>query len=369
MGIRSQMGVTVRGDLASGNGKVTIDRRRSGFRRVILRNFRRFFALYLRQGSRIWRHMPPWLRRGLAGRAFGRHLHALTQRYVERKQSFGTFFLRNRPELELMCRLLARKPQGADVRIAVLACSKGAEVYSILWAIRGARPDLRIRLHALDISPDILKFAERGVYSRMDAESSGQRDQESASPVRDVIWNTHRDQNASLFGRMTDAETAAMFEVEGGQARIRRWLKEGIVWLLGNAGHPDLVGDVGRQDIVVANRFLCHMTPPAAEQCLRNIQQLVEPGGYLFVSGVDLDVRTKVAKELGWKPVTLLLREVYEGDASLSEGWPLQYWGLEPFCADRPDWQIRFASVFQVGEQTDSQRSPARFANAGQTMA
>ena len=43
---------------------------------------------------------------------------------------FGTFFLRNRPALELMCRLARQKAQGSTLRIAVLGCSIGAEVYS-----------------------------------------------------------------------------------------------------------------------------------------------------------------------------------------------------------------------------------------------
>ena len=99
----------------------------------------------------------------------------------------------------------------------------------------------------------------------------------------------------------------------------------------------------------MANRFLCHMDPPDAEACLRNVAHLVKRGGYLFVSGVDLDVRTKVAREMGWKPVTELLREIHEGDTSLIKGWPLEYWGLEPLCDDRSDWKLRYASVFQIG--------------------
>jgi hypothetical protein len=101
---------------------------------------------------------------------------------------------------------------------------------------------------------------------------------------------------------------------------------------------------------VLANRFLCHMEPVAAERCLRNIAGLVKPGGYIFVSGVDLDVRTKVAKELDWQPVSDLVKEIHEGDFSLAKGWPLEWWGLEPFCEDHPDWRIRYASVFRVGE-------------------
>jgi hypothetical protein len=33
---------------------------------------------------------------------------------------------------------------------------------------------------------------------------------------------------------------------------------------------------LGLQDIVIANRFLCHMEPRDAERCLRNIARLVD---------------------------------------------------------------------------------------------
>jgi len=56
---------------------------------------------------------------------------------------------------------------------------------------------------------------------------------------------------------------------------------------------------------MVANWFLCHMHPEEAEECLRNLARLVKPGGYLFVSGVDLSVRSKVARDLGERPVTM----------------------------------------------------------------
>ena len=82
---------------------------------------------------------------------------------------------------------------------------------------------------------------------------------------------------------------------------------------------------------------------------MRNIARLVKPGGYLFVSGVDLEVRTRVARSLGWKPVGDLLRETHEGDVSLKNGWPLESWALEPFCHDLPGSWIRYASVFQIG--------------------
>ena len=74
------------------------------------------------------------------------------------------------------------------------------------------------------------------------------------------------------------------------------------------------------------------------------------------VSGIDLDVQTRVAQEMGWKPEADLIKDIHEGDPSLRQGRPLAYWGLEPFWDDRSDWKFRYASVFQIGERP--QRMP-----------
>jgi chemotaxis methyl-accepting protein methylase len=308
---------------------------------------RRCVRAYLSLSRRIWARLPDWLQFARVGRAYGRHLHALVCRHAERKQNHSTFFLRNRSELTLMCRLLEQKAIGSTLDLTVLACSKGAEVYSILWSIRSARPDLKVSTKAVDISLEIVRFAEKGVYSRNGADALKSRNPADGAEIADATW---KDQPVSIFERMTDKEVDAMFEVEGDQARVRSGLKRGITWLTGNAADPELIRALGPQEIVVANRFLCHMDRNSAEKCLRNIARLVKPGGYLFVSGVDLDVRTKVARSLGWKPVADLLKEVHEGDVSLKSGWPLDWWGVEPFCHDLPDWKIRYASVFQIGE-------------------
>jgi len=300
--------------------------------------------------SALWQRIPPPLRSRPLACSYATHLHALVRRHAVRRQYFGTFFFRNRPELELIGRLTARACHGSSWKISVLACSKGAEVYSIAWTIRSVRPDLKVTLHAVDISSDILAFAEAGVYSLSTADVPHPAPSPAIARGRDVTWNTCRDQNAPLFERMTDAEMQALFDRHGDQVSVKLWLRAGISWHRADAGDPDLPDLLGPQDLVVANRFLCHMAPRAAERCLRNIARLVAPGGYLIVSGVDLDLRTRVAQEHGWRPVTELLREIHDGDPSLRRGWPLEYWGLEPFEVQRRASLIRYASVFQLGE-------------------
>ena len=102
----------------------------------------------------------------------------------------------------------------------------------------------------------------------------------------------------------------------------------------------------------MANKFLCHMGPPAAVRYLRNIARLVRPHGYLFVSGVDLDVRTKAARALAWRPLQELLEEIHEGDPCMKTFWPCHYAGLEPLNKRRKDWRLRYTAAFQVVPST-----------------
>jgi chemotaxis methyl-accepting protein methylase len=270
-------------------------------------------------------------------RAYGSFLHSLEKLRSARKQFHGTFFFRNRPELELMRSLIDQNTQGSALKIAVLACSNGAEVYSILWTIRSARPDLRVSLDAVDVSNEVVEIAKAGLYS----------------------LGTNELVNSPIFARMSEKEKQEMFDREGGELRVKPWLKEGIRWHVGDASDPMLIGYLGEQDIVVANKFLCHMKSVDAEPCLRNLVRLVKPGGYLFVSGVDLEVRTKVALDLGWTPVIDFIEELHDGDSSVRADWPWRYWGLEPFNRKRQHWKVRYASVFQIGQSAPAAPSLA----------
>jgi SAM-dependent methyltransferase len=282
---------------------------------------------WLRLNERIWNRLPPSWTALRPFRSFGHLLHSLVL-LQDRRMYLGTFFLRNRPELELLRRLSGLGGGGRRVRIAVLGSSNGAEVYSIAWALRSAQPDVKIEMRAVDISADAVEAGRKGLYEQ---------------GVSELV-------NEPIFERMTAREREEMFEKNGDRFRIKPWVREGITWEVGDAGDPRIVEALGPQDIVVANRFLCHMPPPDAERCLRNLVRLLVPGGHLFVSGVDLDVRTKVARDLGWKPVPDFLEEIHEGDPSLRVSWPHKYWGLEPIDRRRSDWQIRYASVFRIGE-------------------
>jgi SAM-dependent methyltransferase/mannose-6-phosphate isomerase-like protein (cupin superfamily) len=285
----------------------------------------------LRLNRRLWDNLPVSFISLGPTRLYGEFLHTLACIHNDRGQAFATFFLRNRPQLELLRRLVQRWTEAKTLRVAVLGCSIGAEAYSVAWTIRSARPDLRLILQAVDISRKAVEVGKCGTY-----------------PLASEATNT------DLFERMTEAEIAELFDRDCDVATVKPGIRNGIEWHAGDVGDPEMIDVLARQDIVVANNFLCHMGPAMAENCLRNIARLVKPLGYLFVSGIDLNVRTKVAKDLGWNPLQELLEEIHNGDPCMKTFWPWHYAGVEPLNKRRRDWRLRYAAAFEMAPSSES---------------
>src|ERR1700730_10416389 len=148
-------------------------------------------TLYLWVSGHIWRRIPVSLCSLPVFMSYGAHLHSLVLRFAVRRQNHSTFFLRNRAELELMRRLTARGSYGSTMDIAIFGCSKGAEVYSIAWTLKTARPDLTINIRAVDISQEIVEFASQGVYALQDPDAQVAV---GVTEAQKLNWNTHRDQ-------------------------------------------------------------------------------------------------------------------------------------------------------------------------------
>ena len=281
---------------------------------------------FLRINRRLWNQLPASATTLRPIRSYGDFLHRLVRAQSARGQLCHTFFLRNRCALELIRRLVERSPKADALRVAVLGCSAGAEAYSLAWRIRSARPDLKLVLQAVDISQQAVEVARVGVYSSVASQIIG----------------------ANPLDGMTQAEIEELFDRDGEVLVVKSWIKQGIKWHVGDVASAEISDILGPQDIVIANNFLCHMDATAAEACLHNIARLVRPTGYLFVSGVDLDIRTRVAEDLGWNPMQELLEEIHNGDPRMQASWPWNYSALEPLNKRRPDWRRRYAAAFQV---------------------
>ena len=298
---------------------------------------KRAINAYLRLNGKVWKRLPPAVAHLPPVRSYFDATHALARRHGSRAQAPSTYFLRNRPMLELVRRLVERHAGTDPLRVAVLGCSTGVEAYSIAWTIRSARPDLKLVLRAADITKKAVEFAQRGKYSLVDPQFT----------------------DSNVFERMTEGEMADLFDREGDVVTVKPWIRDGIEWRVGDVTKPETIDALGPQDIVIASNFLCHMPPAMAEECLRNIGRLARPGGYLFVVGIDLDVRTKVADDLGWRTVEELLEEIHDGDPIMKTYWPWSYVGLEPLNKKRADWKRRYASAFQAPPGARNSGEPA----------
>jgi chemotaxis methyl-accepting protein methylase len=311
---------------------------------------------FLRANRRIWKILPASLVCLRPIDWYGRYLHALACMQGVRAQAFNTHFLRNRPELELIQRLVGNRKSGDTIRVAVLGCSTGAEAYSIAWAIRTARPDLRLVMQAVDVSSEAVEFARRGVYAlNATMALNGVRDCMAAGRWR-VAGSGSGLVSLEIFERLTTAEKLILFDFNKDAATIKDWIREGIDWRVADVRERGILDRIGLQDIVVASNFLCHMEKPEAERCLRNIAELVDSQGYFFVSGIDIDIRQRVARELGWEPVTDFLEEIHDGDPCLRSLWPFEYAGLEPLNKRRQHWKFRYAAAFYMGSSKGSSR-------------
>ena len=93
---------------------------------------------------------------------------------------------------------------------------------------------------------------------------------------------------------------------------------------------------------------LGRLEPSEVGNCLRNIAGMGKRGGYLFVMGIDPNVRVTVARDLRWRAVSKLIDEIHEGNPSLLGDWPFDWWGFQPFDKKRDDWRMRNVAVFRL---------------------
>jgi chemotaxis methyl-accepting protein methylase len=278
----------------------------------------------------LWNRRPGAVRSWNVTQAMGRLINRRVRRVQQRGGGNYTRFFRNLPLLELLRDIALEMTRGVPIKIAVLGCSTGAELYSTVWMIRTARPEQEIQALGIDISGTCVEAAASGVY-----------------PLQ-----------ATEVAEISEASYERLFTRQENTLSVQQWLREGVTWRVGDACSSDLAAQFGLQDIVLANNFLFQMSPDRAETCLRNIARLVAPGGYLCISGVDLDVRSHVVRELGLIPVTARLEDIHTAEEGMLTAWPLSFWGLEPMDRRRQDWPARYTTVFRLPD--DSRRARAR---------
>lgn len=297
--------------------------------RFLIRQFKR-------AGTSIWERLPSQLREQPLASSLNHRIHALSRKYSARRKSDSvrypstTRFVRYPLMLQTICDLVKDREFGDTIRLCGMACSTGAELYSILWAVRKARPDLKILATGIDLSESSVAKAKAGRYSRQDSELNG----------------------------VSEELLPELFDLSEETLKVKDSIAAGAEWIARDVCDESLRARLGLQDIVIANNFLVFMSEDQATACLRQVVQFVKPGGLFFCRGVDLDVRERVAQQFDLEPISLRIEEIHDCNPRERHGWPWQYWGLEPLDKTRKDWVRRYATIFRSRGRAESEKSP-----------
>jgi CheR methyltransferase-like protein len=92
----------------------------------------------------LWTSLPEPARSCKIAQIIGHVIHRRACRVHERGGGTYTRFFRNVPQLELLRDLALEMPREKPLKILVLGCSTGAELYSVLWMLRRVRPEQRV---------------------------------------------------------------------------------------------------------------------------------------------------------------------------------------------------------------------------------
>jgi chemotaxis methyl-accepting protein methylase len=273
-------------------------------------------------GESIWRRLPAASQQRPSLYRAGKLIHKLSARLSDRRQSTSTWFLRNQALLLTIQELTEKFSVGASIRLCSIGCSTGAEIYSVLWAVRKARPDLKIFPVGIDGAEPVIEMARSGRYSRQ----------------------------APELGHMNDELLSEFFDEDGDGFKVKQWIAEGTQWQVADARDPMLPDRIGQQDVLLANNFLIHMNPAEASACFAKLLKLTKPGGLLVCRGVDLDLREKLVTQHQLKPIATRIDEIHnsEPEKDARRGWPWRYWALEPMDKTRRRWLERYSAIFRV---------------------
>ena len=134
----------------------------------------------------LWNRLPSTVRSWKVTTVVGRHIHRRACKFQPRSGSDGTAnftrFFRNMPQLELLRDLTLDVRAGVPLRLAVLGCSTGAELYSAVWVIRTARPEQEIQALGIDVSESTIHTAANGIYPLRSPEIVGMSESKLRKP-------------------------------------------------------------------------------------------------------------------------------------------------------------------------------------------
>ena len=237
--------------------------------------------------------------------------------------SATTFFYRNLPQLDVLFThvfpSISREPV---IRVRFWGCSIGAEPYTLaLEYRRRGVTDYRLAIEGVEYDSELVAAAILGEYNERELFGNGWGGMPS-----EVL--------KTWFQKRTD-----------GTCLLDRRIRSAVFFSSGDLLAEE-AAELPPADVVFAQNVLIHFTPEDALRAAGYLVRQTRPGGVLGLPGINLDVLVEAVRRHGLEPIAEGMTEIHEG-WRLRRSNPKTSWGLEPLDRARPDWRIRYCSLFR----------------------
>ena len=216
------------------------------------------------------------------------------------------------------------RPEGR-LEITLLACSNGAETYTIASALRKTHPGLDFHIHASDLHQPMIERARAAEYTR-----------------DEVLHSDY----------MTPEFLDDTFLPHGDGYVVRPELRKHVSFSQADLLDGDeLRAKFGRAPLVIAQNVLFHLTPEDTARAFENLVSLMAPRSVLLIEGMQLDLRIALTARHGLTPFLQNLRQIYEETrVHTPPHWWRVYWGTEPYLSFRRNRARRYGTAFHRDE-------------------
>lgn len=284
-----------------------------------------------RRGSRMLADPDYWRAKARVAYAaltypYGVFKHSRLLRRVERRSSHTyTCFYRAPTQLQTLSGpvldFLGRPERsGRRLEIVIMACSNGAEAYTIASWLTQHAPDLDFHITATDLHQSMVDKAAAGEYTPDEA--------------------LHSEYLTSEF-------VAHTFDRRGDLYVVKPELRARASFSQADLLDVTLPERFGPASLVLAQNVLFHLSPDQARIAFDNLYRMLAPRAVLLIEGTDGDLRVELTKQYGLEPLAANRRRIYsETRVHTPASWWRYYWGSEPYFPLRPDRDRRYGTIF-----------------------
>jgi chemotaxis protein methyltransferase CheR len=251
--------------------------------------------------------------------------HAWLLATCDRTQSHTyTCFYRTPTQLSVLAgpvlEYLGGTSLGRPLEIVVLACSNGAEAYTIASFLTKHAPGLDFRITAADLHQEMVEYGRAASYLPEEA----------------------------LQSEFIDAQFVAdTFDKVGERYVVKPEIRQRVTFTQANLLDENLAKQFTPADVVTAQNVLFHLRPNDARKAFRNLVKILKPRSALLIDGMDQPLRVALTNEAGLEPLPIKARKIYkESRIHTPVDWWRYYWGSEPYSPLRRDRARRYGTIF-----------------------